>query len=152
MAGGICAARLRSGQLHPALISHLSKYRSPETRLPSAAVRDGRCGWGRRVGRCRFLLDHTRQATAGRPYLESHAQRVYSCIVAPQMRAAIELADKIKCKRRWERMASFCWARTSRGGAAWIRPSRKASRRCAGRRWMDPGRFREIRDWPAAAR
>jgi hypothetical protein len=29
-------------------------------------------------------------------YLESHARRVYSCIVAPQLRAAQELAQKIK--------------------------------------------------------
>ena len=32
-------------------------------------------------------------------YLESHARRVYSCIVTPQLRAARELADKIKHRK-----------------------------------------------------
>ena len=32
-------------------------------------------------------------------YLESHARRVYSCIVTPQLRAAGELADKIKKRK-----------------------------------------------------
>jgi hypothetical protein len=41
-------------------------------------------------------LRHARQAAAWCEYLESHARRVYSCIVTPQMRAARELAQKIK--------------------------------------------------------
>ena len=44
-------------------------------------------------------LRHTRQAAAWCDYLESHARRVYSCIVTPQLRAARELADKIKHRK-----------------------------------------------------
>jgi len=40
-------------------------------------------------------LEHARQAAASCEYLESHARRVYSCVVTPQLRAARELADKI---------------------------------------------------------
>jgi hypothetical protein len=36
------------------------------------------------------------QAAAFCTYLESHAQRIYSCLSTPQMRAAQELAEKIK--------------------------------------------------------
>jgi hypothetical protein len=87
-------AKVRSGELHPALVSHLSKYRSL---MPSLALlfeladAVARGEWSDTVS-----LDHTRQAAAWCKYLESHARRVYSCIVTPQIRAAIELADKIK--------------------------------------------------------
>jgi putative DNA primase/helicase len=87
-------AKLRSGELHPALVSHLSKYRSL---MPSLALlfeladAVGRVEWSDTVS-----LDHAQQAVAWCKYLESHARRVYSCIVTPQIRAAIELADKIK--------------------------------------------------------
>jgi putative DNA primase/helicase len=40
-------------------------------------------------------LEHTRQAAAWCDYLESHARRVYSCVVSPQVRAARELAERI---------------------------------------------------------
>jgi hypothetical protein len=44
-------------------------------------------------------LEHTRQAAAFCDYLESHANRIYSCVTTPQMRAAQELADRIKTRR-----------------------------------------------------
>ena len=44
-------------------------------------------------------LDHAKQAAAWCPYLESHARRVYSCVVTPQLRAARELAAKIKARK-----------------------------------------------------
>ena len=44
-------------------------------------------------------LEHAAQAAAWSEYLESHARRVYSCVVTPQMRAARELADKIKRRK-----------------------------------------------------
>jgi len=44
-------------------------------------------------------LRHAQQAAAWCEYLESHARRVYSCIVTPQLRAAQELADKIKHRK-----------------------------------------------------
>jgi hypothetical protein len=44
-------------------------------------------------------LEHTKRAAAFCDYLESHARRVYSCIVTPQLRAVRELADKIKHRK-----------------------------------------------------
>jgi putative DNA primase/helicase len=44
-------------------------------------------------------LEHAKQAAAWCEYLESHARRIYSCIVTPQLRAARELADKIKHRK-----------------------------------------------------
>jgi putative DNA primase/helicase len=98
-------AKIRGDELHTALISHLSKYRSL---MPSLALlfeladRVGFVGFeGSSLG-CseNFVsLGHTRQAAAWCEYLESHARRVYSCIVTPQLRAARELADKIKHRK-----------------------------------------------------
>jgi len=44
-------------------------------------------------------LHHAQRAAAWCEYLESHARRVYSCIVTPQLRAARELAEKIKQRK-----------------------------------------------------
>jgi len=44
-------------------------------------------------------LENAQLAAAWCDYLESHARRVYSCIVTPQLRAARELADKIKRRK-----------------------------------------------------
>ena len=41
-------------------------------------------------------LEPAQQAAAWCDYLESHARRVYSCVVSPHMRAARELAEKIQ--------------------------------------------------------
>jgi putative DNA primase/helicase len=86
-------AKIRGDELHPALISHLSKYRSL---MPSLALlfHMAESGGGDRVS-----LHHAQQAAAWCDYLESHARRVYSCIVTPQLRAARELADKIKHRK-----------------------------------------------------
>jgi putative DNA primase/helicase len=89
-------AKIRGGELHPALISHLSKYRSL---MPSLAllfhlaetVGSGNAGT--------VSLASAKRAAAWCEYLESHARRVYSCIVTPQLRAARELADKIKRRK-----------------------------------------------------
>jgi putative DNA primase/helicase len=95
-------AKIRGDGLHSALISHLSKYRSL---MPSLAVLlelvDRVCSVGFEgsslaKGENFVNLHHTRQAVAWCDYLESHAQRVYSCIVNQQLRAARELAEKIK--------------------------------------------------------
>jgi putative DNA primase/helicase len=101
-------SKLRGGELHPALVSHLSKYRSL---MPSLAILfeladraaggfEGFVGANRGESQ-NFLvsLKHARQAAAWCDYLESHARRVYSCIVTPQLRAARELADKIKHRK-----------------------------------------------------
>jgi hypothetical protein len=41
-------------------------------------------------------LEHSKQAAALCEYFEQHAHRVYSCLICPEMRAARELARRIK--------------------------------------------------------
>jgi Protein of unknown function (DUF3987)/CHC2 zinc finger len=87
--------RLRAGNLHEALVAHLSKYGSL---MPSLALlfelADQAATGGfdsEDVG-----LDHARQAATWCDYLESHSRRVYSSVVSPQMRAATALAERVK--------------------------------------------------------
>lgn len=87
-------AKIRRDELHPALISHLSKYRSL---MPSLALLFHLAEAAR--GGDTVSLNSARRAAAWCEYLESHARRVYSCIVTPQLRAARELADKIKHRK-----------------------------------------------------
>jgi hypothetical protein len=47
----------------------------------------------------RIPQQHARQAAEWCEYLESHARRIYSGIVTPQLRAAQELAGKIKSRK-----------------------------------------------------
>ncbi len=98
--------KVRGGQdLHPALVSHLSKYRSL---MPSLALLfeladlAGIVGFdGSALAQIENLvsLEHARQAAAYCDYLESHARRIYSCITTPQMRAARELSEKLKQRK-----------------------------------------------------
>lgn len=89
--------KVRGDELHPALISHLSKYRKlmPALallfELASQAAVDGETDT--------VSLEHARMAAAWCDYLESHARRVYSCVVTPQLRAARELLDKIRKRK-----------------------------------------------------
>jgi hypothetical protein len=83
--------------LHPAIVSHLAKYRSL---MPTLA---GLFELADRAAECKELvsvlsisLDHTRQAAAFRSYLESHANRVYACLVSPEVVAARELAQHLR--------------------------------------------------------
>jgi Protein of unknown function (DUF3987) len=90
-------SKVRGNELHPALVSHLAKYRSL---MPSLALLFELADWASGgSGGESVSLDHARQAAAWCEYLESHARRVYSCIVSPELRAARELAEKIKAKR-----------------------------------------------------
>lgn len=88
--------RAESG-LHPAMVAHLSKYRSL---MPSLALlfeladlvaAVAPIATGITVG-----LDHARQAAAYCAYLESHARRVYACVVSPETAATRDLARHIK--------------------------------------------------------
>ena len=76
--------KLRGVGLHPALASHLAKYRGL---MPSLALlfelADGGAGT--------VSLQHAKQAAAWCDYLESHARRIYSMIVSPERQAATEL-------------------------------------------------------------
>lgn len=89
-------AKIRGDELHPALISHLSKYRSL---MPSLALlfHLAESAGGGDAGT--VSLRSAKRAAAWCEYLESHARRIYSCIVTPQLRAARELADKIKRRK-----------------------------------------------------
>jgi putative DNA primase/helicase len=101
-------SKVRGGELHAALVSHLSKYRSL---MPSLALLfeladraaggfDGFVGAnpGESQNFC-VSLEHAKQAAAWCDYLESHARRVYSCVTTSRMRAARELADKIRQRK-----------------------------------------------------
>ena len=108
-------AKIRGDELHPALISHLSKYRSL---MPSLALlfeladRAGCEGFEGSLlsGSLNFVtLEHARQAAAWCAYLESHARRIYSCVVTPRIRAARELADHLKRKHIRNKDGGFDW-------------------------------------------
>jgi hypothetical protein len=92
--------KVRGDELHPALISHLSKYRSL---MPSLALLFCLADLADRdalpqnsASRLQIPLHNAQQAAAMCEYLESHARRVYSSILTPQMRAAHELAAHIQ--------------------------------------------------------
>jgi len=86
-------AKLRSRTLHPALVAHFAKYRSL---MPVLAALFELSDWAAGLGGDESIsLDHTQQAAGFCEYLESHGRRVYSCILAPELRAARELAVHI---------------------------------------------------------
>ena len=101
-------ARVRGTELHPALVSHLSKYRSLMPALAllfeladwAAAGPTGAGGSCTDRDQCLLVsLEHAKQAVAWCEYLESHARRIYSCITTPQMRAAQVLGEKLKSRQ-----------------------------------------------------
>ncbi len=98
-------AKVRGDELHPALTSHLSKYRGlmPSLalifELADRASSDGFDGSSLASSQNLVSLEHTRQAAEWCEYLESHARRIYSCVVTPQVQAAMELAGKIKRRK-----------------------------------------------------
>ena len=95
-------AKLRGDELHPALVSHLSKYRKLMPALALLFELADRAASGVPITNCFDLLvslEHTKQAAAFCDYVESHANRIYSCVTTPQIRAAQELADKIKTRK-----------------------------------------------------
>ena len=96
-------AKIRGDGLHPALVSHLSKYRKLMPALALLFELADRAATGFQDldsgTDCSYLcvsLEHTRQAAAWCDYLQAHAHRIYSCVTTPQMRAAQVLAEKIK--------------------------------------------------------
>lgn len=85
-------AKAKADTTHPAMAAHLAKYRSL---MPSLALlfelADGNDD--------DVSLQHATQAAWWCDYLESHANRVYSAVVSPQIRAAQELGAKIKGRK-----------------------------------------------------
>lgn len=102
---GALECKLRGKDLHPALTSHLSKYRKLMPALALLFELADRAASGEKINcdapgeSVPVSLDHTIQAAGFCEYLESHAQRIYSCVTTPQMRAAQMLAEKIKTRK-----------------------------------------------------
>ena len=89
--------KVRSDELHPAFISHLSKYRKL---MPALALLFELADWATTTDRLECVShEHIQQAAKYCDYLESHARRVYSCITTPQIRAAHELAHRIRARK-----------------------------------------------------
>jgi len=81
--------KLRGIGLHPALVSHLAKYRSL---MPSLALLFELADNGAGV----TSLQHAKQAAEWCDYLESHARRIYSMIISPERQAAAELGRRLR--------------------------------------------------------
>ena len=84
----ILESRLRSGEEHPAIISHLSKYRKL---IPSLALINHLCDGGQGAVSESALL----RAIAFGEYLESHAKRIYSYATRPDIDAAKTLLKRL---------------------------------------------------------
>lgn len=82
---------IRGDELHPALVSHLAKYRKliPALALIFALVDTPDSGG---VIHARELL----RALAWGDYLRSHAERIYAAAVTPETTGARQLLDKFK--------------------------------------------------------
>jgi putative DNA primase/helicase len=81
--------RLRAGEEHPAVESHLSKFRKL---MPALALlfhlADG--------GQGAITLASTQRAAAWCDFLEAHARRIYASVVAERLRAAKALLGKLR--------------------------------------------------------
>ena len=80
--------RLRSGEEHPAIVSHLSKYRKL---IPSLALINHLCDTRQGAISEAALV----RAIAFSEYLESHAQRIYSYATRPDIDAAKTLLKRL---------------------------------------------------------
>lgn len=80
--------RLRSGEEHPAIVSHLSKYRKL---IPSLALINHLCDATQGAVNEVALL----RAIAFGDYLESHARRIYSYATRPDIDAAKTLLKRL---------------------------------------------------------
>jgi putative DNA primase/helicase len=85
--------------LSPSLVGHFSKYRSLMPTLAGLFELADRVSEAKGLsGHFLITLNHAKQAAAFCDYLESHARRVYSCVIGPECRAARELARHIQAK------------------------------------------------------
>ncbi len=80
--------RLRSGEEHPAIVSHLSKYRKL---IPSLALINHLCDNRQGAVNKSALL----RAIAFSEYLETHAKRIYSYATRPDIDAAKTLLKRL---------------------------------------------------------
>lgn len=84
-------AEVRGDELHPALISHLSKYRKLVPALALIFALVDTPDSGRVIQKREFL-----RALAWCDYLRSHAERLYAAAVIPETAGAKALLSKIK--------------------------------------------------------
>jgi hypothetical protein len=83
--------------LQPPMVAHLAKFRGLMPKLAGLFALADRVADDQELNeRVIISLDHARQAAAFCQYLESHARRVYSCVVSPEIRAARELARHVE--------------------------------------------------------
>ena len=82
-------AKLRGGELHPALESHLAKYRKL---VPGLALTLHLAGEATGPVSKRATL----QALAWAEYLESHARRAYASVISPEVAAAKAILEKLR--------------------------------------------------------
>lgn len=85
----VLEARLRGGDLHPALESHLAKYRKlvPSLALTLHLAADGTGPVSERA---------TLQALAWAEYLETHARRAYASVSMPEVATAKAILSRIR--------------------------------------------------------
>jgi putative DNA primase/helicase len=89
--------KIRSDSGLPApFVAHLAKYRSLMPTLAGLFELADLANEGAVHSEALISLDHARQAAALCDYLESHARRVYACVMSPECRAARELARHIQ--------------------------------------------------------
>lgn len=89
--------KVRAGDSHPALTSHLAKYRSL---MPSLALLFFLADLV--AGKCRstkIAVNYAQQAAGWCRYLESHAERIYSCVWDSSSVAGSILAKKIENRK-----------------------------------------------------
>jgi putative DNA primase/helicase len=85
--------------LPPAMVAHLSKYRSLMPTLAQLFELADAAASSSGIGEDKTIsLAHARQAAALCDYLESHAHRVYACITSPETHAARDLARYIQTR------------------------------------------------------
>jgi putative DNA primase/helicase len=91
-------AKVRDAEgTHPALVAHLSKYRSLMPSLAALFELADQLAENFDLGNQAEVDEaHAAQAVEMCSYLEAHARRVYSCITSPQLHAARELAKHIQ--------------------------------------------------------
>ena len=100
--------RLRSGEEHPAIVSHLSKYRKL---IPTLALINHLCDDRQGAVSEAALL----RAIAFSEYLESHAKRIYSYATRPDIDAAKTLLKRLSTGRlsnpfKAREVYLKCWA------------------------------------------
>ncbi len=108
--------RLRSGEEHPAIVSHLSKYRKL---IPSLALINHLCDACKGPVSEAALL----RAIAFSEYLESHAQRIYSYATRPDIDAAKTLLKRLSTGKlsspfKTRDIYRACWAGLETPGKA----------------------------------